>query len=215
MRAPDLLWAYALAFEELAELDDRERPSILDHMRRLAEAPTLDAAVAVVEWWVDEDEVPELRIRVALARRLLADGEEPPAELPPFGRRLWALARHGAGALGDVGCGHLQPPERDAQRLRDLVRHQRGALLDADLITEAEYAALAADPGAVGRLEEYDRMRARVAELEAHHASTHKAVSAALEARAKEIEALAERKGETPDWYYALDLAADIVRGKS
>lgn len=52
-------------------------------------------------------------------------------------------------------------------RLLDLVRHQRGALLDADLITEDEYASLAAEQGAVARLEEYDAMRARLAAVEA------------------------------------------------
>lgn len=45
------------------------------------------------------------------------------------------------------------------QREHDLVRHQRGPLHDAGLITDAEYAALAADHGAVARLESYDTLR--------------------------------------------------------
>lgn len=60
------------------------------------------------------------------------------------------------------------------QRLHDLVRHQRGPLHDAELITDAEYAALAEDHGAVARLEGYDALRtsldaarARAAELKA------------------------------------------------
>lgn len=54
--------------------------------------------------------------------------------------------------------------ERD--RLRDLVRHQRGALYDAGLLTEAEYATLAADSAAVARLEGYDALRAGLANIE-------------------------------------------------
>ena len=46
------------------------------------------------------------------------------------------------------------------QRLHDLVRHQRGPLHDAGLITDAEYAALAGDHGAVTRLEGYDALGA-------------------------------------------------------
>lgn len=45
------------------------------------------------------------------------------------------------------------------QRLRDLVRHQRGPLFDAELITEEEYASLCSDHGSVARLEGYDLMR--------------------------------------------------------
>lgn len=52
----------------------------------------------------------------------------------------------------------------DRQRLFDLVRHQRGPLHDAELISDEEYAALAGDHGAVARLEGYDEMRAQLAE---------------------------------------------------
>lgn len=55
----------------------------------------------------------------------------------------------------------------DTARLRDLVRHQRGPLYDAELITDAEYAALAGDHGAVGRLEGYDAVRARLTAVSA------------------------------------------------
>jgi len=51
------------------------------------------------------------------------------------------------------------------QRLRDLVRHQRGALHDEGLITDDEYDDLAADHGAVARLEGYDDMRGRYAAM--------------------------------------------------
>lgn len=48
------------------------------------------------------------------------------------------------------------------QRLSDLVRHQRGALYDAELITDEEYAALVEDPGAVSRLETIDELREKI-----------------------------------------------------
>lgn len=70
----------------------------------------------------------------------------------------------------------------EALRLRDLVRHQRGALHDAELLTDAEYAALAADAGAVARLQGYDEVRRE------SRADTDKAIAAALEAKAKELD---------------------------
>ena len=45
---------------------------------------------------------------------------------------------------------------RENQRLRDLVRHQRMELHEAGLISDEEYAEIAADHGAVARLEAYD-----------------------------------------------------------
>ena len=70
-----------------------------------------------------------------------------------------------------VDCLHrafvrLDAVEGPIGRLCDLVRHQRGPLFDAGLINEKEYAELAEDHGAVARLEGYDQMRARIAELE-------------------------------------------------
>ena len=49
-------------------------------------------------------------------------------------------------------------------RLFDLVRHQRGELHEAELITDEEYVALAAAQGSVRRLETYDGLRKRLAE---------------------------------------------------
>jgi len=51
------------------------------------------------------------------------------------------------------------------QRLWDLCRHQRGELRTAGLITDEEYAAFALNHAAVARLEDYDSLRAQVAEL--------------------------------------------------
>lgn len=54
---------------------------------------------------------------------------------------------------------------RENERLRDLVRHQRGPLHDAGLLTDEEHAALAADSGAVARLEGYDILRRELEEV--------------------------------------------------
>lgn len=86
---------------------------------------------------------------------------------------------------------------REVERLRDLVRHQRGALYDAGLVTDEEYAALAADTGAVARLEGYDRLRARIAELERHEASLHKHAAAAVGAHRAGIVAWLREVAET------------------
>lgn len=45
------------------------------------------------------------------------------------------------------------------QRLFDLVRQARHELHMAELITDTEFAALATEPGAVSRLEDYDASR--------------------------------------------------------
>lgn len=74
----------------------------------------------------------------------------------------------------------------EALRLRDLVRHQRGPLHDAEPLTDEEYADLAADAGAVARLRGYDELRRE------SRADVDKAVAAALEARAKQIDAKAD-----------------------
>jgi hypothetical protein len=59
-----------------------------------------------------------------------------------------------------AGGGFVSTTRLPDLRLHDLIRHQRGPLHDAGLITDAEYAALAADHGAVARLEGYDALRA-------------------------------------------------------
>lgn len=51
------------------------------------------------------------------------------------------------------------PRTLEGQRMWDLVRQQRMELLQADLITQDEYAALAVDHPAVARLESYDELR--------------------------------------------------------
>lgn len=65
-------------------------------------------------------------------------------------------------------------PKRDAMqsdRLLDLVRHQRGELYDAGLITDAEYAALSAiGAESARRLETYDELREKLEATEASHA---------------------------------------------
>jgi chromosome segregation ATPase len=64
----------------------------------------------------------------------------------------------------------------DYQRMWDLVRHQRAALVDAGLITALEYALLVSHESTVTnaagspsprRLESYDELRAKLAEVEA------------------------------------------------
>lgn len=51
------------------------------------------------------------------------------------------------------------------QRLFDLVRQQRAELHDAELINDAEYAALAMATGSVQRLETYDDLQSQLAAL--------------------------------------------------
>lgn len=65
------------------------------------------------------------------------------------------------------GAARVAALRAERDRLCDLVRHQRGPLHDAGLLTDAEYAALAADAGAVARLEGYDAARAEVERLRA------------------------------------------------
>ena len=106
----------------------------------------------------------------------------------------------------------------EATRLRDLVRHQRGPLHDAELITDAEYAALASDAGAVARLRGYDEVRREMDALRALGASIHKAVAAALEVRAVELDVAADTLDDYAESHEdrvraeSLRLAAHIVR---
>lgn len=67
-----------------------------------------------------------------------------------------------ASSLAEKGYTIVKSDE--VARLRDLVRHQRSALHDAELITDEEYAALAGDQGAVARLEGYDAIQQKLKE---------------------------------------------------
>lgn len=51
------------------------------------------------------------------------------------------------------------------QRLWDLVRYKRSDLFEDGLLTPEEYAELAEDHAAVARLESYDGMRLRLAQI--------------------------------------------------
>lgn len=51
------------------------------------------------------------------------------------------------------------------QRMWDLIRYQRQELHTAGLITDDEYGELAQDHPAVKRLEDYDKLAARLTEL--------------------------------------------------
>ncbi len=95
--------------------------------------------------------------------------------------------------------------EQEAQRLRDLVRHQRSDLHIANLITDEEYVALVSDHGAVARLNSYNDVRRRLARAErdlvieklARKAEDgrYNSACANLDAAAKQIEGL-ERERE-------------------
>lgn len=135
----------------------------------------IEPMIARVRAWIAEGR----EVRVFTARA------SDPEQIPPVRAWLDGLGLTSVGItnvkdfamveLWDDWCVQVQPntgiaygPSRidgdvhvsalDA-RLHDLVRHQRGALHEAGLITDAEYAALASDHGAVARLEGYDAAR--------------------------------------------------------
>ena len=59
------------------------------------------------------------------------------------------------------------------ERLYDLVRHQRGELYEAELISDEELASLASAQGSVERLTTYDDLRAQLASLRETGACGH------------------------------------------
>lgn len=134
----------------------------------------------------------------ALFARLLALGFVPGERNPDE----WAVSE-------------LERVTDEARRLRDLVRHQRGALHDAKLITDEEYAALAADHAAVARLEGYDavrRLRDVVRRLLADGVSAAEArilATAALGPNARAGAALARLDRLAIAWKDARNLLAD------
>ena len=77
--------------------------------------------------------------------------------------RAWAEE---AAAAENANAPDLEAARDTIRRLADLVRHQRGPLHDAGLVTDEEYAALAGDHAAVARLEGYDALRAGLANIE-------------------------------------------------
>jgi hypothetical protein len=81
-------------------------------------------------------------------------------------------------------------------RLTDLVRHQRGPLLDASLITDAEYADLAGISGSPARLEGYDALRG---ELERTKRALNVATRERDEARAAHLD-LAVNNVASREW---------------
>ena len=102
----------------------------------------------------------------ALASLSAARAERPPDDDPAARARdldaeLAALRiEHVAwGAIIDATRRDRDEARAERDRLHDLVRHQRGPLHDAELITDDEYAALAGDTGARARLETYDEVR--------------------------------------------------------
>jgi len=97
------------------------------------------------------------------------------------------------------------------QRLWDLVRHQRAELHDEDLITDEEYAALAFDHGAVGRLESYDELRADRDRLAADALSTRKAILFILEAVGLEPPNDPDASAETMDPHVCAQVARDSI----
>lgn len=126
--------------------------------------PVADAALG----WIREVE----RKRDEARAQLAACAAAPNAYNPDPEINALVATEAAEGAAFDLAAGikpgwHKGNAFADRQRLLDLVRQQRGPLHDADLISDAEYAALAGDHGAVARLEGYDAMRAQLATLTA------------------------------------------------
>ncbi len=110
--------------------------------------------------------------------------------------------RNSRSVMGWPGFVTVSALAAEVERLRDLVRHQRGPLFDAGLLTNEEYASLAADHGAVDRLETYDDLRKEVEHLRAHRESCHANLlkgyeTGKVEERAVTVAWLLARAGET------------------
>lgn len=153
-----------------ARLGVGERPCLDDVVEALARvegdlAGAWEERERTRQWTRDLDKACAQRdaetevLRAALAR-LTEERDAARAKADRRGALLDAADRQFRDAVALVGEARAE-----ADRLRDLVRHQRGELHDAGLLTDEEYAALAGDHGAVARLEGYDEVRAESARL--------------------------------------------------
>lgn len=94
--------------------------------------------------------------------------------------------------VNDLARQLLATMDRE-QRLLDLVRQQRQELHEAGLITDEEYAALAADGDAVARLEGYDRLRQELQKVTAYAAEREQARHDLLSCLPAELRARVQR----------------------
>ena len=113
---------------------------------------------------------------------------------------------HPIASGGGADASVVDPRDAEITRLRDLVRHQRGALHDEGLIDDAEYAALAADAGAVARLQDYDEVRAALSRRNADIAvlrdilsGSQRTFASALAGRDAEVAELRARMPTEPE----------------
>lgn len=96
-----------------------------------------------------------------------ADGDTLARVVPESSDEPWSATDEANADLIAHAPGDLAALVAEVERLRDLVRHQRGPLFDVGLLTHEEYAALAADHSSVARLETYDAVRAENIRLRA------------------------------------------------
>lgn len=105
-----------------------------------------------------------------------------------------------------------------ATRLQDLVRHQRGALHEAELLTDEEYSVLAQDADSVKRLDGYDAARAAraTAERERDDARAERDALAAQLARVEHLgEKITRIKAVRIEFGLGLKEAKDLVENES